>query len=317
VAQVPGVEAVALDIYGPFSGARMLGRIRQVDAIETETIEADMKQVTPGWFELLSVDVVSGRTFRAEDWEPGAPARLVFTAQLANRLFGTADVTGRRLTAGFGAQVEAEIVGVVEDIRLLSPGDDPLETFFQPYGPSGISFVTVLARARSLDGATLAGITEAVERAVPQLPVPAASRLEEQLDARLAEQRLFSRTIGLVAALSALLAAVGLYGLIAFAVAGRRRELGIRLALGADGRALAGLVGRYALGIVGIGTAAGLAGAYGLSQVLESRLFGITAADPTSYVATSLLFAVVAALACWVPTRAAMRVDPVGSLRTE
>jgi putative ABC transport system permease protein len=121
----------------------------------------------------------------------------------------------------------------------------------------------------------------------------------------------------LLAALSALLASVGLYGLISFTVASRRRELGIRLALGADGRNVAALIGRYALGIVLFGTVAGLAGAYALSRLLERLLFGVAPSDPASYAAGALLLTAVAALACWFPTRAAMRVDPVGPLRGE
>jgi ABC-type antimicrobial peptide transport system permease subunit len=100
-------------------------------------------------------------------------------------------------------------------------------------------------------------------------------------------------------------------------VAGRRRELGIRLALGADGSKIAGLVAWYALGIVGLGTATGLAAAYGLARPVESRLFGVAPTDPASYAGSALLFAAVAAAACWSPTRSALRVDPVVTLRSE
>jgi hypothetical protein len=128
-----------------------------------------MTLVSPGWFEVLGVEPVSGRTFRPEDWGLDAPPRLVITAGLARRLFATTEAVGRRLVAGFGAMVEAEIVGVVEDLRLGGPSDEPAPTFFQPHAPFGIYYVTVLARTRALDLATLERIRAAVEGTVPDL----------------------------------------------------------------------------------------------------------------------------------------------------
>jgi hypothetical protein len=315
--EVPGVQAAALDIYPPFSGASMIGRVRLAEAPESEPLEPRTTQVTPGWFELLRVQSIAGRNFRMDDWQPGAPRRVVLTAGLARRLFGTSDAIGRRVLTGGAAGAEAEVVGVVGDLRVGGPASDPDDTLFEPYSASTLSSVTILARANSLDTATLDAITKAVERAAPQIPVPAAGPLTDLIDNRVAEQRLFSRMIGLVAALAALLAAIGLYGVVSFTVASRRREMGIRLALGADGRRLARLIGRYAFSIVALGTAAGLAGAYALSRVLESLLFGVSPADPAAYVGSALLFAAVAALASWAPTLAAMRVDPVATLRGE
>jgi putative ABC transport system permease protein len=220
--------------------------------------------------------------------------------------------------AGFGNYSDAEVIGVVDDLKIRDPRIAAEPMFFQPYAPvAAIGYVTLFAKVQSLDQGVLARITGAVEEVFPELPVPAATPLTSRIDARLIEQRLFARMIGLLAALSALLAAVGLYGLISFTVASRRRELGIRLALGADGRSIAQLIGRYAVGIVFFGSVLGLGGAYALSKLLERLLFGVSPGDPESFAAGALLFAAVAALACWVPTRAAMRVDPVGSLRGE
>ena len=138
-----------------------------------------------------------------------------------------------------------------------------------------------------------------------------------RIDARLAEQRIFARLLGLLSGLAVLLAAVGLYGVIAFAVAGRKREFGIRLALGANGARIMRLVLASAVTIVTVGTALGLLGAYALSRVLESRLFGVEAVDATSYIGAAALLALMAVLACLVPARAAMCVDPVAALRQE
>jgi putative ABC transport system permease protein len=144
-------------------------------------------------------------------------------------------------------------------------------------------------------------------------PTPLSARVD---DIR-ADQRIFSRLLGLLSALAVTLAAVGLYGVVAFGVAARRRELGVRLALGARGRDVAWVVLRHAASIVAAGVVLGLGGAWGLSRVLENRLFGVAPVDPASYTAAALLFATVAGLACWAPARRAMRVDPVVTLREE
>jgi predicted permease len=318
VEAVPGVEAAALDLPGPFLSITYPGRVRPPEAPDSASLRTTIVRVTPGWFDVLGVQPVSGTTFRPEDWAQGAPGRVIVSQGLARRLFATESVVGRAIAAGEGRPVQdAEIIGVIPDLRLGGPGSEPSELFILPLARNVSRIVTVMARTEVLDGRVLADITAAVERALPNVPVPAAVPLRNRIDTRLAEQRLFARMIGLVAALSVLLAAVGLYGVVAFAVAGRRREMGIRLALGADGRSLASLIGRYALGIVSVGMALGLAGGYAIGQLLESRLFGITAADASTYGVTALLFAGITALACWAPARAATRVDPVVSLRAE
>ncbi len=156
-----------------------------------------------------------------------------------------------------------------------------------------------------------------MEAVAPSLPVPQPTPLTDRIDVQLSEQRIFARLLGLLSSLAVLLAAVGLYGVVAFELAGRKREFGIRIALGADGLRISRLVLRSAATIVVWGTLFGLAGAYVLSRVIESRLFGVAAVDVTSYVAAVALFSVVAVLACWVPGAAAVRVDPVDTLRTE
>ena len=147
--------------------------------------------------------------------------------------------------------------------------------------------------------------------------MPPLTPLTDRIDVQLSEQRIIARLFGLLSSLAVLLAAVGLYGVVAFAVAGRKREFGIRVALGADGPRISRLVFRSATTIVVWGTLLGLAGAYVLSRVIESRLFGVEAVDATSYIAAIALLAVVAVLACWIPAAAAVRVDPVATLRLE
>ena len=177
--------------------------------------------------------------------------------------------------------------------------------------------MTFLVRTVSLDAAMLAAIRRAVERAFPDIPVADPTPLAARLDQIHSENRMFSRLLGLLSAFAVVLAAVGLYGVIAFAVAGRRREFGVRIALGARASSIAELVVRYAGSIVVSGTALGLGGGYVLALVLESRLFGLEPVDLASYSLAVAAFAFAAVVACWVPTHRAIRVDPMTVLKTE
>ena len=263
-----------------------------------------------------TVSAVSGRTFRGSDWDASSPLPAVVTAPLARRLFGHTDVVGRRVRVGQRTLEEAEIVGVVGDLRVAQVQSPPDQAVFLA-SPPGSSIVTILARSSESGPRVPDAIRAAVEAVVPSIPVAQPAPLTDRIDLQLSEQRIFARLLALLSSLAVLVTAVGLYGVIAFAVAGRKREFGIRLALGADGARIVRLALGSAFAIVSGGTALGLVGAYGLSRVLESRLFGVQAVDAASYTGAAVLLAVVALLACWAPARAALRVDPVATLRQE
>ena len=317
VEAVPGVQAAALDAYGPYF-TRLPGRISSLGPSDADAERADIYWASPGWFALMRVDMVSGRAFRGPDWNSSGPPKLIVTDPLARRLFGRTDVIGQTVFVGIRTLEEAEIVGVVGDLRLYDLRSPPDEAFFLSRPRPGLTgIVTTLVRTSTSDPGVADGVRRAVEAVVPSLPVPQLTPLTDRIDVQLSEQRIFARLLGLLSSLAVLLAAVGLYGVIAFAVASRKREFGIRLALGADGVRISRLVFKSAATIVFLGTLLGLAGAYVLSRVIESRLFGVEAVDVTSYVAAVALFSVVAVLACWVPGAAAVRVDPVDTLRTE
>jgi len=240
----------------------------------------------------------------------------VITASLARRLFGGTAVTGRTILAGFGPPTEMEIVGVTEDLRMAYQPEVPQDAFFLPYqaGPD-MGFLTLLFRARTFDAQVARGTREAVERLFPGVPVATPELLANRVDSIHSERRIFGRLLGLLSSLALLLSAVGLYGVVSTTVAGRRREFGIRIALGAEGITIAGLVSRYAGGILGLGTILGLAGAFALSVVLQNRLFGVGPLDVGSYLLAALLLSAAGALACWVPTASAVGVDPIATLK--
>jgi len=319
VRTVPGVEAAALDPYGP-EGSSLVGRVALPGAPSGETLTATMTPVTPGWFELLRMPTVNGRTFTGADWRPGADPGVVLTASLARKLFGRTDVAGRTVLAGFGKPAPMPVVGVVGNVRSAYAPGQPENIFFVTYSTVpdlGLDFTNLIVRTQGSDPRTPALVRGAVEGVLPDEPIGDPAPLSARVDEIHAQARVFSQLLSLLSALAVLLSAVGLYGVVASTVAGRRREFGVRLALGAHGGRIAGLVARHATTIVLVGTALGLGGAYALSRVLRSRLFGVEPLDPFSYAAAALLFAVVASVACWVPARRAMRVDPVETLREE
>jgi predicted permease len=313
---LPGVARVAVTAYSPH-GPRLIGRIAVLEESDDALRDADMIPITAGWFELLGVTSEAGAELavREDAWRRG---QVVLTASLARRLFERADAAvGRTVRAGLRGREEARVVAVTSDLRSAQSPEEPMDAFFVPFEASPLRRTTVIVRAAPLDAAMLGEIRGAVERALPGAPVADPTPLTARVEAIHSESRLFSRLLGLLSVFAVALAAVGLYGIIAFAVAGRRREFGVRIALGARAWGIARLVGRYAGSIVLVGSGCGVVGGYALSRILESRLFGLDPVDPASYGVAVALFAVTATVACWLPTRRAIRVDPVAVLKSE
>jgi predicted permease len=315
VEAVHGAHLPALNShYGPYQSA-LRYRIVPVERSGEEAVAARVNWVTSNWFELLGVPVITGRTLTAADAGSG-PLRAVLTAALATRLFGSTDVVGRTVRVGIRAFEEAEIVGVVGDVRLMTLDGPPDETFFLPRAPAGLGgAVTLLFRTDAPEVA--AAVHRELEAALPEMPVELPTPLAGRIDLGLVEQRLFAKVLTLFSTLAVVLAAVGLFGVVSFAVAQRRREFGIRIALGADGARLRSLVLRAAGVIVVLGIGAGVIVASTLSRLIEARLFGVDAADLSSYLGAAALMGIVALVACWIPAREALGTNPVDALRAE
>jgi predicted permease len=313
---VPGVERAAMGppdldaIWG--AGTADVG---QPGAPDAEKIEARIVPVTPGWFEVFRVPAVDGRVFRDDDWAPGAATSVVLTSSLAQKLFDEGAAVGRRLAGVFGSG-ELDVIGVVGSLTSSEVPDRPKDIVFVTYAfPPPTSMFPLVIRTQTADSGLGPRIGRAITGVLPSEPVRNPQSITA--DRRHREQRTLGRLLGLLSALAATLAAVGLYGIIAFVVTGRTREFGIRLALGSEPSGIAKLVFRYGGSILGAGMIAGLAGAYALSRFLRNQLFGVGALDPASYLGGAAFLALVAALACWLPARRAMRVDPVTTLRRE
>jgi predicted permease len=311
----PGIASAALEFSGVFSST-FSAPTRLPEAPSREQVMANTDYVSPGWFELLGIRAVAGRTFQPQDWRPGAPVRAVITAPLARRLFGRQDVVGRTLLSGGSSPIEAEIVGVVGEIRSRGPSAEPSETVFLSYSEHPpFPMVNVLVRPRHFDASTVQQIQEAFDAVFPGYPAPEPALLTDRIDRQLAARRLLAGLLRLVSVLAVVLAGVGLYGVVSFVVASRRRELGIRIALGASGSRIARLVLGQAAASVGAGLLVGIGSALLLVRFLESQLFGVSPTDAIAYAAPVCFFAAVTLLACWRPLHSATHVDPARTLR--
>jgi ABC-type antimicrobial peptide transport system permease subunit len=209
------------------------------------------------------------------------------------------------------------VIGVVPNLSGNQSPDVPKDVLFVTYAfpPVTSGAFSMVVRTGSFDAELAENIRGALGGILPDQPVEQPVLLSAASAHR--EQRTLSRLLLLLAALAAVLAAVGLYGVVAFVVAGRRRELAVRMALGAEAWRLGRLVANFATAIVVGGMLVGLFGAYVMSQALQSRLYGVHPLDPTSYTAGAALLGVVAVAACWVPAWRAMRLDPMATLREE
>jgi predicted lysophospholipase L1 biosynthesis ABC-type transport system permease subunit len=211
------------------------------------------------------------------------------------------------------------IVGVVADIRQMGLEQDVKPMIYVPFQQdrSGfLRFVAFVART-STPGAVVEGIRAEIHRAAPELPIQSTVTMDEAVAASVAQPRFRMLLLALFAIAATLIATCGIYGLMAYAVTQRRREIGVRMALGANRRDVLRLVVMRALRIVAAGVIVGLAGAAGVTRVLQRFLFGVTPTDPIAFTIVTLLLVMVGLIAAWLPARRATRIDPCAALRAE
>ncbi len=316
VATIPGVRAAALGSAGPLFGGVETGDLRidgRAPFAPADVPTVQWFDVGPHYFDTLGVRIVRGRTFTAED-RRGAPQVAIVNETFARRFFSGQNPIGQRVTVRDQATT---IVGVATDIRPFRPDrPTPLQIYW-PLEQDRRGYAYLILRTTS----NLSGLERAVQtRAagiVPGIQVMPFVSLDERVARNLTSPRFAMLLVAAFAAVAMLLAAVGVYGVIAYAVASRTREIGVRIALGATpGRLLASVVSR-GMKLAAIGIVGGLAGALGVGRLLSGLLYGLPANDPLTLAGAAALFALVALAACWVPARRASRLVPVAALRVE
>ena len=312
LAEIPGVQGATLIKGMPFAGDDEITRLReQGSALDWEQVPyVYAPPVAESYFDFMRIPVLAGRTFRRTDG-PGAELVVVLSQNLAERLFPGADAVGRMVEAPDGA---ARVIGVVENTR------EDIQTEFQEnaylhYLQMPPSFFSVLIRTGTPAEEFRRPLLEAFWSVDPNQPLWEVMTLEERMANNLRRPSFFSVVLGAFAALALLLAAVGLYGVMAHQVGTRERELGVRMALGAGPGGILRMMLKQGAGMVVLGLVIGTVAATGAARLLGSLLFGITRFDPVSFAVAPVVLLAVATLATYLPARRATRVDPVEAMR--
>src|SRR5262249_49142600 len=229
--------------------------------------------------------------------------------------FPAVEPSGKRLIMALGEPLTCEIVGVAGDTTQFALNLGALPTMYLPSIRAGGAAVVVRRRGDPL--ALTASVREAVREVDRDQPIANVRSMDQIMSSMAGQSRFGALLLGVFAAVALLLSAIGIYGVIAYSVAQRTREIGVRMALGAQGRGGLGLVIGQGMKFVLIGVGVGIAGGLALTRVLSSLLFNVSATDPLTFVCVSTLLALVALLACYVPARRATKVDPMIALRSE
>jgi putative ABC transport system permease protein len=313
----PGVRGAGFVQTLPLKGDHMLSFELQGKPSLKEGGESTNYRVVSGrYFETLGIPLLRGRTFTDRD-KDGAPLVAVVDDAFVRRYFEGEDPIGRGIKIGNGSDAFAEIVGVVGSVRYDGLADAPSPMMYAPLAQDGFGSMWVVARTTGDPKALMTDARQAVRELDPAMPAYAMNTLEEVISESIAPRRFPMLLLGLFAVIAVGLAAVGLYGVVAYGVSLRTQEIGLRMAIGAGRGDVLRMIVAGGMRVVLVGIAVGIAGALALSRLLRSMLFEVTAADPASYVATALMLLVVAALACYIPARRAMRLDPLSALREQ
>lgn len=324
----PGVERAAVANCLPARGDASAGaggcdhvrmRIRGEDLPpDRQGHEVWLDMVSAGYFAAMGIPIVRGRGI-LEDDHPGGSRVAVVTRAAADRYWPGRDPVGQRIQLSVWDPSEgwAEVVGVAGDVVGRSVREAPRPSVYLAFAQFSYRSNYLVARVAG-DPHAAAGLARSVLRGLdPNLPLWDVRSMQERLSRVTARDRFSTVLLGVFGALALALAAVGIYGVMAFSVAGRTREMGLRMAIGARGRDVVALVLREGLRVSLIGLAAGLALAVALGRVLRSQLYEVSPLDPAAFIAAAILLVAVALLACWVPARRATRIDPMEALRHE
>jgi putative ABC transport system permease protein len=316
---LPGVTAVtAVDVLPLSSG----GSVLSFDVVGRERIREDVSQdmlarvVMPNYFHTMGIPLLQGRAFGTED-RFEAPSAILVNQAAAERYFPAIDPVGERIS--LGGEEEYTVVGVVGSVRQRGMGEAPLPEMYFPLdqvGNAGRSMQIVM-RVRGTPESVFATARNEIRQLDPTIPIESFRTGDQLISGAVAAPRFYASLLALFAVTALLLAAVGIFGVISFSVSRRTREIGVRMALGADAGRVTALVVRGALVLAGLGLVIGGAVALVGTRLLSGLLYGVGAFDPLSFLAAGSLLMAIALLAAYLPARRASRVDPMVALRAE
>ena len=316
---LPVIQAAATAAYAPLSEV-YTSRIFIIEGRPEpgpgQGLFAGQIPISPDFFRTLQIPLLRGRDFTDRD-NPEAPGAVIVNQSFASRFFPNEEVIGKRIHLGTRRPaVWFEIVGVVGDVRQLQLEKDPPALVYVPHLQNAWSVISLLVRPAG--GATIASaLKNAVSEVDKDLGVSNLTTLDGVLTDSIGDRRALMALLGILAALALLLAAIGIYGVIAYSVAQRTHEIGIRMTLGAQADDVLKLVVGQGMKLVLIGIVIGMIASFALTRWIKTLLFNVSATDPVTFGLISLLLILVALLACYLPARRATRVDPLVAIRYE
>jgi len=316
VRAVPGVQEATLTSHLPIGD---FGNIYRASAQghDADVQRVFLRGVFPGSFHALGIPLLSGRDVE-HDAKPGGPYEVILSQTAAARLFPDGDPLGRVVEFGTTAGPRPmEVVGVVGDVRLSRLEEEPEAALYVHYAQHPRNIMRLVLGTRLPPESVGTALRDIVRRIDPEVPLSRVTTLESLVSASMADRRVITLSLTLLAVLPLLLAAIGLFAILAYHVSRRRREMGVRIALGASTLRVGGTVLREGMGVVGAGVLMGLGGALAATRLLRGLLFGVEAADVGTFLGVAVLVTGVALLACSVPVVRAARSDPRTALEAD
>ena len=332
VRQLPGTHDVGVTFGRPMDNSGMMRSTFEVEGQAPSTPAnrkvAEIHMTSPDYFRALGIPLVRGRLFTAaEDRLEAAPPVIVVTQEFVRKYFATEDPIGKRVKFGIThdtaetgkgeATVGGEIVGVVGDVKQQDLATPAYPTAYAPFNTFAIGFFSVLVRTDADPRAVIAGIKRSVKEVDADLPIYGLTTMEQAVSRSVAQPRFYMMLLGAFAGIALLLAALGIYGVVSYAVSQRTRELGIRVALGATRDRIVRLVVAEGVWMAGVGVILGVAASMALTRAISSLLFGVDKVDPITLAIAPVTLMAVALLGCYLPARRAAKVDPVIAMRND
>jgi predicted permease len=317
VEAMPGVVAAGVSNRVPLYGGTNFTDVPVVGNPDRVSHFVEWRMVTPGFFDAVGITLEEGRMLTADDAADDPVGTVLITRELARQLFPEESPVGRRIDP-FDNDRGLEVVGVVSDLRDLGHERPAPPGMYAAFGNSlSNAWIVLIVKAVGDPRSLLPQLRAAVSEIDPDLPLYGTLTLDEVVDLRLADRRFSISLVGIFAAVALLLGTIGIYGVVSFAVSQRTREMGIRLALGAEGVDVVRLVLGQGLRLTSLGLGIGLCGALLSTHWISAHLYGVEATDPVTYLGVALLLGGVSLLASYMPARRASRTNPLDALRAE
>ncbi len=322
IESVSGVESVGAITVLPLAGTntRTSFNIKSRPFPENQEPPAEVRAVTPNYFRAMGVPILKGRAFTEQDVK-GKPGAIIINDAMARQYWPDEDPLGQIMSVGVSVSEnepeEWQIVGIVGNVKHFSLDTEPVAEMYVPHAQQPWSFMTLVARSSSDPRSLVAPMRSQVLAVDPDQPVSNIRTMGEVVARSIAEQRFYMLLLSLFAVMALMLAAVGIFGVMSYSVTQRTREIGIRMALGAQTRDVLSYVVGQGITLALIGVGIGLAVALLATQFMTTMLYEVKAFDPVTFAVISLLLVGVALLACYIPARRATKVDPMVALRYE